>query len=75
MSPCIRHGSLQNKTLDTAFLARRLDDPQGRKIMGPQQAKQYGLDALCHRYDIPIEARHTASGDALLTAILPASDG
>lgn len=63
-------GSLRNKTLDTAFLARRLDDPQGQKTMGPQEAKKYSLDQLCQRYDIPIEARHTASGDALLTAIL-----
>ncbi len=63
-------GMLLNKTLDTAHLARRLDDPMGRKMMGPQEAKQFSLDHLCQRFNIPIEARHTASGDALLTAIL-----
>lgn len=63
-------GSLSNINLDTAHLAKRLDDPMGRKMMGPKEAKQYSLDALCDRFNIPIEARHTASGDALLTAIL-----
>lgn len=63
-------GKLLNKTLDTAQLARRLDDPSGQKQMNAQEAKQYSLDHLCHRFNIPIEARHTASGDALLTAIL-----
>lgn len=63
-------GSLLNKTLDTVHLARRLDDPQGQMPIGLQAAQQYSLDQLCARYNIPIEGRHTASGDALLTAIL-----
>ena len=63
-------GHLLNKTLDTAYLARRIDDPSRSNYMNPTKAKQYGLDHLCQRFGIPIEGRHTASGDALLTAIL-----
>ncbi|MEL6832695.1 MAG: 3'-5' exonuclease [Bacteroidota bacterium] len=63
-------GHLLNATIDTAHLARRLDDPSRSSHMNPAKAKQYGLDQLCQRFNIPIEARHTASGDALLTAIL-----
>lgn len=64
------NGHISNFVLDTVTLARRLDDPSRSKVMGPRDAKQYGLDPLCQRFHIPVEARHTASGDALLTAIL-----
>ena len=63
-------GYLLNKSLDTAHLAHRLDDPSRSSYLNSTKAKQYGLDQLCKRYNIPIEGRHTASGDALLTAIL-----
>lgn len=64
------NGQLLNQTLDTAHLARRLDDPSRSMLLTIESAKKYGLDQLCQRFDIPIEGRHTASGDALLTAIL-----
>ncbi len=62
-----RHGAgpLRNQVMDTARLARRLNptayypDPGG-----------FGLDRLCERFHIPLNDRHTASGDAFLTAIL-----
>jgi DNA polymerase-3 subunit epsilon len=52
------------KLLDTRDLALRLEQPEHVK------PDEYGLDALCKRYRIPIEERHTAAGDALATALL-----
>lgn len=62
-------GPLQNQVLDTAHLAKRLTSPlQGQ--LSPLQAGQYSLDELCKTYHIPVEGRHTASGDAFLTSLL-----
>ncbi len=58
-------GKLLNKRLDTAALALRL--------AGPGQVRQQGafsLDNLCRQYHIPMSDRHTAAGDAFITAIL-----
>jgi len=60
---------LLNHTIDTLDLAVRLEkgmyyDPM--LIRG----EDYSLDALCQRYRIPLEDRHTASGDAFLAAQL-----
>jgi DNA polymerase-3 subunit epsilon len=52
------------KLLDTRDLALRLERPDHVK------PDDYGLDALCKRYRIPMEERHTAAGDALATAVL-----
>ncbi len=52
------------KLLDTRELALRLERPDHAK------PDDYGLDALCKRYRIPVEERHTAAGDALATALL-----
>lgn len=60
---------LPNPMLDTMNLAIRLE-------LGPHadrsqvHPEDYGLDALCERYQILTEDRHTASGDAFLTAQL-----
>ena len=62
-------GALQNKILDTAYLAKRLASPF-ETYHAPQEASQYSLDELCKVYRIPVEGRHTASGDAMLTALL-----
>ncbi|MDR7128448.1 DNA polymerase-3 subunit epsilon [Algoriphagus sp. 4150] len=59
----------QNPIIDTMNFAIRLDH-------GPQtnlshiQVKNYSLDALCERFNIPLDDRHTAAGDAHLTALL-----
>ncbi|WP_057937007.1 3'-5' exonuclease [Algoriphagus resistens] len=59
----------KNPIIDTMNLAIRLDH-------GPQtnlshiQVKNYSLDALCERFKIPLDDRHTAAGDAHLTALL-----
>ncbi len=60
---------LLNPVLDTGDLAIRLEhgirlDPARVNL------KDYSLDALCERYQIPIHDRHTAAGDAFLTAQL-----
>ena len=53
---------IQNLVLDTADLARRV---------GRSEYEQYDLDSLLDRYEVPEGgARHTALGDALLTARL-----
>jgi DNA polymerase-3 subunit epsilon len=62
-------GSLQNQVLDTAHLAQRLASPFQTYPVA-QEAGQYRLDELCKVYRIPVEGRHTASGDAMLTALL-----
>ncbi len=55
-----------NRVLDTATLAKRLIS----RYHTPTQQGQFGLDALCERYSISREDRHTAWGDALITAKL-----
>lgn len=60
---------LPNPVLDTGNLAIRLEQ-------GPQadrnriNLESYSLDALCNRYGIQTDDRHTAAGDAFLTAQL-----
>ncbi len=60
---------LPNPVIDTLNLAIRLEH-------GPQadrnriQLESYSLDALCSRYGIETDDRHTAAGDAFLTAQL-----
>lgn len=62
-----RHGlpRLKNKFLDTSELYKRT------LIASPllQKQEQYSLDELAEKYDIPTTDRHTALGDAYITAI------
>lgn len=60
---------LQNYCVDTYELAIRLELG---KYSDPQRIDKndYKLDALCQRYKIPLDDRHTAAGDAFLTAQL-----
>jgi DNA polymerase-3 subunit epsilon len=58
---------LKNKTLDTATLAIRTE--LGRNP-GNYRRSDYSLDRLCERYQLPDHDRHTAAGDALITALL-----
>lgn len=55
---------LGNRTLDTGQLASRVEKP----VL--DRADPESLDALCSRYRIPPLARHTAAGDAYVTALL-----
>ncbi|WP_373516291.1 PolC-type DNA polymerase III [Pricia sp.] len=62
-----RHGlpKLKNKFLDTSALYKRT------LIASPllQKQEQYSLDELAEKFDIPTTDRHTALGDAYITAI------
>lgn len=65
---CGIHGKLLNPCIDTAQLARRLEQP--RLHPDAFRPADYTLDALISKYNLPSEARHTAPGDAFMTAIL-----
>ncbi len=56
---------LANKRLDTATLAARISEKKGYEVPGT-----LGLDTLCKKYNIPMSDRHTAAGDAFITAVL-----
>lgn len=63
-----RHaGKLRNPLIDTRALALRVEKGRGNY---DDQPGNYSLDALCQRYHIPGSDRHTAAGDAYITAIL-----
>ncbi len=59
---------IYNRCIDTARMAVRLEHP-GKQ---PEEInwKDYSLDALCDRYNIRRTDRHTAAGDAFITAQL-----
>jgi len=51
---------LKNKSIDTGILYKKLE---GKKD------NHFSLDILCKEFNIPKHDRHTASGDAFITAI------
>ncbi|MAX79345.1 MAG: hypothetical protein CL843_04110 [Crocinitomicaceae bacterium] len=59
---------LLNKTVDTAQLGARIENPMMSGYAGKKAFKN--LDALCKDYEIVPEARHSASGDTYTTALL-----
>ncbi|RXP63506.1 3'-5' exonuclease [Lutibacter sp. HS1-25] len=52
---------LKNKTIDTGILYKKLAD---------KKDSHFNLDVLCEEFNIPKHDRHTASGDAFITALL-----
>lgn len=52
---------LKNKSIDTGILYKKLE---GKKD------NHFNLDVLCEEFNIPKHDRHTASGDAFITALL-----
>ena len=58
---------LRNKTIDTASMSIRIEQVRSDYYF---QQQDYSLDALTSRYQIPTNDRHTAAGDAYMTAIL-----
>jgi len=59
---------LKNPVLDTAHLAKRLE--HGTQLKEYIRPEDYSLDRLCERYSIRPDDRHTAAGDAYITAQL-----
>ncbi|WP_439488607.1 3'-5' exonuclease [Algoriphagus sp.] len=58
-----------NPVIDTMGFTIRLD--HGPNVnLNHIQTNNYSLEALCDRFQIPLDDRHTATGDAQLTAIL-----
>jgi DNA polymerase-3 subunit epsilon len=57
-----------NNALDTVDLTRHADDTFSPHKTLP--GNRLGLDYLCKHYNIPIEDRHTALGDAYMTGLL-----
>ncbi len=56
---------LRNHKIDTIHLARRLLPPHHHLLAG-----ELSLDQLAKNYRIPLSGRHTAPGDAYITAVL-----
>lgn len=52
---------LKNKTIDTGILYKKME---GKKD------SHFNLDVLCKEFNIPKHDRHTAAGDAYITALL-----
>lgn len=52
---------LKNKSLDTGVLYKKLNGVQN---------KHFGLDELCEEFNVAKHDRHTALGDAYITALL-----
>lgn len=61
---------LLNRYIDTIELARRIDVGKMAYAYEMARPQDYSLDGLCKRYQIPINGRHTAAGDAMATARL-----
>ncbi|XMO85720.1 3'-5' exonuclease [Algibacter sp. AS12] len=63
-----RHGlgKLKNKFIDTGVLFNK----SKHKIYQESLKKHYFLDDLCEELNVPKVDRHTANGDALITAIV-----
>jgi len=59
----------KNPIIDTFLFAIRLEHGPMHDL-GSIRTEEYSLDALCRRYQIAADDRHTAAGDAFLTALL-----
>lgn len=64
----LRHnlGKLKNQFIDTGYLFAK-----SKHIIYHENLKDhYSLDDLCKELNVPMVDRHTASGDALITAVI-----
>ena len=60
---------LKNPVIDTYHLAMRLEHGPLHDLSSIKK-EEYSLDSLCKRYHLSPDDRHTAAGDAFLTAQL-----
>ncbi len=58
-----------NDSIDTAKLAERIEEKTNPNLIR-EDRKQFQLDTLCKKYEIPTFARHHALSDSLTTGIL-----
>ena len=58
-------GKLKNKIVDTGVLYKKIQHPVNRRSLH----EGYSLDQLSEALKIPLYDRHTASGDAMITAL------
>jgi DNA polymerase III alpha subunit (gram-positive type) len=58
-----------NDSIDTAKLAERIEEKTNPNLYR-EDRKQFQLDSLCRKYEIPSFARHHALSDAVTTGIL-----
>lgn len=58
-------GELKNEFIDTAVLFKK-----SKHIIYQENLKNYSLDELANELNVPVVDRHTANGDALITAIV-----
>lgn len=67
---CERHFgfSMQNRSLDTMDLTLHLE--RDGAFAGREQIRSFSLDALCDMFNVIPHDRHTAPGDAFLTALI-----
>jgi DNA polymerase III subunit epsilon len=60
--------SMQNRSLDTMDLTLHLE--RDGAFAGQEQIRSFSLDALCGIFNVIPHDRHTAPGDAFLTALV-----
>lgn len=58
-------GKLKNECIDTAELFKK-----SKHIIYQENLKKYSLDELANELNVPVIDRHTANGDALITALV-----
>jgi len=65
---CERHWGFQllNRSVDTMYLALHMQ--KAGAFQGRPPLREFSLDSLCDAFNIAPHGRHTASGDAFLTA-------
>jgi DNA polymerase-3 subunit epsilon len=64
----VARGPLPNRCLDTMDLALHLE--RDGAFAGRPSFREFSLDALCGAFGVVAHDRHTASGDAFLTALV-----
>lgn len=58
---------LKNPVLDTVELERRI---RGKSAFGAENPSEFTLDTLAEKYNVELHDRHTALGDAFITALI-----